>query len=104
MIQIFIQTNNNCIVSLDIKGHAKFDEYGKDLVCAGVSSIAIGLLNALEEFKTGCDCQMLDNEIKVVANNLNNKEAQIILKTGIIQLQTIQESYKAYIQISKQEV
>lgn len=104
MIRITIRTKNDDIVSLNIKGHAESGEHGNDLVCAGVSSIAFGLLNALEEQKANYAWQVDDNEIEIVANNLSNKKTQIILKTGIIQFQTIRESYKAYIKIRKQEV
>ena len=41
---ITIKRNNNKIV---ISGHALYDEYGKDIVCASVSSIAICTVNAI---------------------------------------------------------
>lgn len=104
MIKITIQTQNDNIVSLDIKGHAEFDDHGKDLVCAGVSSIAFGLLNALDEYKVEFEHQVQNNEISIHLNNQLDDKAQIILKTGIIQLETIKESYEAYIKIKKQEV
>jgi hypothetical protein len=31
--------------ALLVKGHANFDEHGKDIVCAGVSAIIMGALN-----------------------------------------------------------
>ena len=30
---------------LNVKGHAMSDDFGKDLICAGVSSIMFGLMN-----------------------------------------------------------
>ena len=32
---------------IDIKGHALFDKYGKDIVCAAVSSIVITTVNGI---------------------------------------------------------
>lgn len=32
---------------IDIKGHALFDKYGKDIVCAAVSSIVITTINGI---------------------------------------------------------
>ena len=32
---------------IEIKGHALFDEYGKDIVCASVSSIVITSVNGI---------------------------------------------------------
>lgn len=37
MIKVQIKRNNKYITQIKIKGHAQFGEYGKDLVCAGVS-------------------------------------------------------------------
>jgi uncharacterized protein YsxB (DUF464 family) len=33
-----------------ISGHANYDDYGKDIVCASVSTIAITTINAMIEF------------------------------------------------------
>ena len=41
-----------------IKGHAKFDSYGKDIVCASVSSVVYTTINAI--------CKLKDNAIKVI--------------------------------------
>ena len=41
---ITIKRNNNKIV---ISGHALYDEYGKDIVCASVSSVSICTVNAI---------------------------------------------------------
>lgn len=44
MIKVQIKRNNKYITQIKIKGHAQFGEYGKDLVCAGVSAVAIRYL------------------------------------------------------------
>ena len=47
MIKIKINKQNKQIVEVKVTGHANSAEYGKDLVCAGVSSICVGIANAL---------------------------------------------------------
>ena len=47
MIKVTVKKKDNYIVDLKISGHANSDEYGKDLVCAGVSTASIGTLNML---------------------------------------------------------
>lgn len=42
MIQI---TNHGDVIT--IKGHAGYEEYGKDIVCASVSNIAIATVNGI---------------------------------------------------------
>ncbi|NLL44768.1 MAG: ribosomal-processing cysteine protease Prp [Mollicutes bacterium] len=47
MIVVNIKKKDNLINEIIIKGHAKYDEYGKDIVCASISSIVITTINAL---------------------------------------------------------
>ncbi len=42
MIKVNIKKNH-----IEIKGHAMYDDYGKDIVCASISSIAITTVNAI---------------------------------------------------------
>lgn len=48
MIKISIKKENNKVEEILIKGHALYDDYGKDIVCASVSSIVITTVNAIE--------------------------------------------------------
>ena len=48
MIKISIKEENNKIDEILIKGHALYDDYGKDIVCASVSSIVITTVNAID--------------------------------------------------------
>ena len=45
MIKVNVKYNNNNVYELVIKGHAGYDEHGKDIVCAAVSSMAITVIN-----------------------------------------------------------
>lgn len=102
MINITITQKNNKVDSLEIKGHANSAEYGKDLVCAGVSAIGVGGLNALATLKDKyIDLKMSDGYI-LIRNTSKNNKAQIILNTIIIQLQTVREIQKDYIKIIEQ--
>ncbi len=48
MIKIKVKENDNKIEEISIKGHAMFDDFGKDIVCSSVSSIVITTVNAIE--------------------------------------------------------
>ena len=48
MISVNVSFIGNDVKSLTVSGHANYDEYGKDIVCAGVSAIVTGGINALE--------------------------------------------------------
>ena len=45
MIKVNVKRNDNKVYELVIKGHADYDEYGKDIVCAAVSTMAITTIN-----------------------------------------------------------
>lgn len=102
MICITIAQKSNKIDCLEIKGHANSAEYGKDLVCAGVSAISVGGLNALATLNDkNIELKMSDGYI-LIRNASHNDKAQIILNTIIIQLQTVKEVQKDYIKIIEQ--
>ena len=72
MIKVIIKKN-----SITVDGHAMYDDYGKDIVCAGASSILITTVNAILKF---------DNEaLKVIEGNIITIDGQYIkvLKNGI---------------------
>ena len=49
-----------------ISGHANYDDYGKDIVCASVSTIAITTINAIIEFdKDSINVEEKDGYLKI---------------------------------------
>ena len=50
MIRITLTQKENELEQIQIKGHAMYDDYGKDIVCAGVSSILTTTVNAILKF------------------------------------------------------
>ncbi|MEE3487033.1 MAG: ribosomal-processing cysteine protease Prp [Bulleidia sp.] len=103
MVHISVDTRNGKILALKATGHAESAPYGQDLVCAGVSVVMIGLCNALDEMKTDARLSVRNNLISIETDGLD-ETAQVILKTGLIQLETVQETQKRFIEIKKTEV
>lgn len=72
MIKVNYVVSNNLIKRVSIKGHAFYDTYGKDIVCAAVSSIVTTTINdilALTEDKIKYDTQDGNVLITVVSDN-----------------------------------
>ena len=44
MIKAIFQADEDLYRSLDVSGHAEYGAYGKDLICASVSSIMFGFI------------------------------------------------------------
>lgn len=103
MVTVCVRQSGSEIQLITIYGHAESGPKGQDLVCAGVSSIGIGMLNALDQMTPDCCCLQLDKGIRVEVLQ-TNETVQTILQTVIIQLQTMEEQYSKFIQIVKQEV
>jgi len=49
MINIIVKYKKNFVKEIIVSGHSDYAEYGKDIVCAGVSAISVGSLNAIYE-------------------------------------------------------
>lgn len=102
MIKIKINKTNNKYSSLEVSGHSNYDELGKDIVCAGVSAVVTGGLNALTSVnKNKISCVIKDGYVNVDVLDINDDKLQLIMDVIIIQLRTIEESYKKYIKINE---
>jgi len=103
MTKVNIKKKNNNVYEIVIKGHSKYDEYGKDIVCASISTMAITTINSilcLEE--DTIDYEEKDGLliIKVLNNtDINNK----LIDNLIIQLEELKEMYPKNIEIRNEE-
>ena len=94
MIKVEIENNK-----IEIKGHANYDDYGKDIVCASVSSIVITTINAIIEFDPeSIYYEDLNNRIlieKLKDDDITNK----LINDMIELLEELEKSYKDNIKI-----
>ena len=49
MIKVFIESTDHKINKIIINGHAKYNDYGKDIVCSAVSTCVITTVNGISE-------------------------------------------------------
>ena len=71
MIKVIITKEKAKIKHILVSGHANFATYGKDIVCAGVSSIITTSINAILSFKETIKVIDKENlEIEVLENDL----------------------------------
>lgn len=82
MIKIYVKYENEKVKEIKIKGHALYDDFGKDIVCASFSSILITTINAIEMIDSDAICYndkifliniLKDDEIvnKLIDNMIN---------------------------------
>lgn len=97
MIKISIKKENNDIKEISILGHALYDDYGKDIVCASVSSIVTTTVNAIESFDKDLISYTIDPfNIKVLKNT---KECNLLLNNMINLLKELEHDYPKNIRI-----
>jgi uncharacterized protein YsxB (DUF464 family) len=101
MIKAVYEVNDkDQYISLTVKGHALQNEYGKDLICASVSSIMFGFMNALDALDEEVEIKQLTNKIEVV-NKSDSRVIQDYFELVIMQLKTIEESYGDFIKVER---
>ncbi|TGY65843.1 ribosomal-processing cysteine protease Prp [Dubosiella muris] len=104
MVKIRISTHHKDIQNIDIKGHAMAGEYGQDVVCAGISSIVFGAMNALDTlFPEFCDFTVDDDRIGIYVKR-SSDSLQLVLRAVVLQLKTIEESYSDKLKFTRKEV
>jgi uncharacterized protein YsxB (DUF464 family) len=113
MINITIyRTESGTIQSFEMSGHALFADRGKDIVCAGVSAVSVGAINAVHEL-TGVTPDLehrADGFLRcVIPETLpenTHEKVQILLEGMAVSLRSIEETYGEHIKITfkKQEV
>jgi Predicted ribosomal protein len=92
------------IKRFSVTGHAKYDNPGKDIVCAGVSAITVGAVNAIEKL-TGLvpEAEMKSGWLSANAPECEeayrNDQVQLLLEGMIVGLESIEEQYGKHVKI-----
>lgn len=91
-----------------VEGHAAYDEPGKDIVCAGVSAVTVGTVNAIEALLgKQLEARMKDGYLLVhIPGKQHDPEGklQLLLESMVVMLESIKESYGAYIALKNTQI
>ncbi len=96
MIKVVIKKNE-----IVISGHAEYDEKGKDIVCAAVSSTVLTTVNAILSFDEYSIRVTESDELKIRIA----KETEIVVKllnNMINMLKELEKDYKEYIKVIRE--
>ena len=100
MIKVTIKYSEDKFKSLEVKGHAKSDEYGKDLICAAVSAVVIGGMNNIKNINQ-FEYSVEEGLVELKAKSNLSEHDEIVIETIITGLKTIAEDNKDFVQIMK---
>lgn len=106
MIIVKVFRENNIITAFELSGHAESGPYGYDLVCAGVSAVSFGTVNAIDSL---CNIDLKIEQAHeggylyvLIPHNIRQElcdKVQLLLEGMIISLKTIEREYSQFIQI-----
>ncbi len=100
MIKINYYIDCGFIRNLCVQGHAEYRKVNNiDVVCACVSSIVIGGLNAIEDINN-YKISINYGDVNVSINKANNHDNDV-LNTIIVQLKTLETKYPKNIKIKE---
>lgn len=100
MIKAYFKRENGYITNIKMSGHAMYDEYKKDIVCAGVSSCLITSVNAILSFDKNAIKYTDSNDFNLVnlkKDNITNTLLENLYRT----LKEIENNYKDNIKIKE---
>lgn len=100
MTSIKVLKENEKIVNVTINGHTNYDDYGKDIVCASVSTIATTTINAIVRINDkAIDYEVKDGflNIKIL---LHDEYIDILLENMIDLFKTLSKDYPKNVKIN----
>ena len=109
MIKIKVEYDNNFISKIVITGHANYDDYGKDIICAAVSASVLTTINgiiALDNSILEYNLQYINEEwykLLELKYKFKKNETQISLEMNISQSQVNKIKQKAIADIRRWE-
>ncbi len=89
-----------------LTGHAGSGEYGKDIVCAAVSALAIHTANAIERYtKTPVKSEARSGYLKLRFREAPDEKADLLVRAFAESLRELQTEYGSeYLTIADEEV
>ena len=99
MIKVKIEKNGANYKKVSILGHAMYDDYGKDIVCASVSSIVTTTVNGILSIDKDSINYLVSKKGMTININNNSKTTQILIRNMINLLKELEKNYKENIEI-----
>lgn len=108
MVNVLFEKKDSNLVSVSMNGHAESVDEGYDMVCCAISAISqtilIGLLEVLKLKATySLDDGFLNFSIEKFPDK-DIEQCQVLMKTMLLGLRSIEIGYGEYINIKVEEV
>ena len=99
MIKVKITKDQDIYKKVVITGHAKYDDYGKDIVCSAASSIATTTINGILSLNK--DSLSYENSEKglFITINSSDETTQTLVDNMINLLKELEENYPTNVNV-----
>ena len=99
MIKVKLEKVNSLYSKISIRGHAMYDEYGKDIVCSAASSIATTTINGILTLdKESLSYQVKDGSL-IIENVKSDETTQKLLENMVSLLKELERQYPTNIEV-----
>lgn len=101
MIKVrFVVAEEGKISGFSVEGHSDFAEHGKDIVCAGVSSLALTALLGIEKhLHREMDYDIASGKLCMKLKGAPDDLTEAILKTMLLGIERIADQYPKDVRI-----
>jgi uncharacterized protein YsxB (DUF464 family) len=106
-VTIARRASDRRIASFAVEGHAQYAKPGKDIVCAGVSAVTVGTVNAIEalagvQLPAVVKIGWVSSDIPEQADKAVEEKLQLQLESMVVMLDSIAQSYGKHVVIHEQ--
>jgi len=106
-VTVYRRAADQTLRGLRVHGHAGYAEYGSDIVCAGVSTLVMNLVNSLEAFTKDDIILHADEDkglIEFKFKHIPSHDAILLTDACILGLEAIYKENTDYIRLLFKEV
>ena len=101
MIKVKITKEKGLISKIEIKGHALYEVYGKDIVCAGVSTMVVTTVNAIIRYDKEVLSYNQDEGYVCLVVKKHDRVVDLLLENLISLLKELEIQYPKNVKINE---
>ena len=101
MIKVKVGKENSIYKKIELLGHAMYDDYGKDIVCASFSTMIITTINAILTFDQSAISYTDTNDLKIInvkKDNITNR----LLNNLVNMIYELRDNYDKNIKVKEE--
>ena len=100
MVNIVLYKKDGLYFKYEALGHANYDVYGKDIVCAGISAIAQTIMMGLDEISS-INHDLSGGKIEVIVQDedIAREGVQALFKAFDLGIKAIEDEYPEYVKL-----